>query len=92
MKTLLTTVFVTLTLVGCSGSAQLVRTDTAGGRAALQGPFMTAMGEARVLMAEHCHGRFQAEQQGRAVEFRCQTQPEQAAEELALASQSERGL
>lgn len=71
MKTLLTTLFVTLALVGCSSSAQLVRKDAVGGRVTLQGAFMPAMGEARVLMAEHCRGRFDAVEQTDAVEFRC---------------------
>ena len=71
MKTVLTTLFVTLTLVGCSSSAQLVRKDTAGGRVALQGAFMPAMGDARLLMAEHCGGRFEAVEQADAVDFRC---------------------
>jgi hypothetical protein len=92
MKTLMTTLFVTLTLVGCSGSAQLVRTETGGGRAALQGAFMPAMGEARLLMATHCHGRFEATEQGRTVEFRCQAQPGQGTRQLALASHADRGL
>ena len=75
MKTPMTAVLVMLTLAlavaGCSSSAQLVRRDAAGGRVALQGAFMPAMGEARVLMAEHCHGRFEAVEQGSKVEFRC---------------------
>ena len=58
-------------LVGCSSSAQMVRKDATGGRIALQGAFMPAMSEAHLLMAEHCHGRFEATEQGEAVEFRC---------------------
>lgn len=86
MKTLLTTLFVTLALVGCSSSAQLVRKDAVGGRVALQGPFMLAMGEARVLMAEHCNGRFEAVEQAEGVEFQCGQQPAAPASELALAA------
>jgi hypothetical protein len=84
MKTLLTTLFVTLTLVGCSSSAQLVRKDAVGGRVALQGPFMLAMGEARVLMAEHCSGRFEAVEQAEGVEFQCRARTQTVATELAL--------
>ena len=72
MKTTLTTFgLLILTLAGCSSSAQLVRKDAVGGRVALQGAFMPAMGEARLLMAEHCGGRFDAAEQPDAVEFRC---------------------
>jgi hypothetical protein len=88
MKTLLTTLFVTLTLVGCSGSAQLLRKDTVGGSVALQGPFMPAMREARGLMAEHCHGRFEAVEHGRSVEFRCRDAAATGDAQLALASEA----
>lgn len=92
MKTLLTTLFVTLTLVGCSSSAQLVRKDAVGGRVALQGAFMPAMSEAHVLMAEHCHGRFEAVEQERGVEFRCRDAAATGNAQLALAPQAPRGM
>jgi hypothetical protein len=42
-----------------------------GGVVGLQGPYMPAMSEARMLMADHCSGRFHAIEQGATVEFRC---------------------
>ena len=58
--------------VGC-GTASMVRPDARGGRIELDGAYMPAMSEARVLMAEHCGGRFEVEEQrtGGAVEFVC---------------------
>ena len=61
-----------LALSACSSSAMLVRKDQAGGRIALQGAYMPAMGDARMLMVEHCGGRFEAHELGDSVEFRCQ--------------------
>ena len=92
MKSLMTTLLVTLTLVGCSSSAQLVRKDTVGGRVALQGAFMPAMSEARVLMAEHCHGRFEAVERAQSVEFRCRDAAATGDAQVALATQGARGL
>lgn len=92
MKTLLTTLFVSLTLVGCSSSAQLVHKDTVGGRVALQGAFMPAMGEARVLMAEHCAGRFDAIERGDSVVFRCRDRAAASDVQVAVARHGARGL
>jgi hypothetical protein len=51
----------------------MVRPDARGGRVQLDGSYMTAMSDARVLMAEHCRGRFEAQQSadGRFVDFTC---------------------
>lgn len=61
---------------GC-GAASMVRTDPHGGRIALDGAYMAAMGDARVLMAEHCHGRFEAveDRTHDEVRFVCLTRP-----------------
>lgn len=58
-------------LAGCGASATTVRHDAHGGRIALEGPYMSAMREARALMVEHCGGRFDAMELGRSVDFRC---------------------
>lgn len=65
------TLMATLMATGCAGSAQLVQTDSAGGTVALQGPYMPAMGEARMLMVEHCRSRIDALERGDRVSFRC---------------------
>ena len=59
-----------LLFAGC-GSATLARKDAGGGRILLQGSSMTAMADARVLMAEHCGGRSDVVQAGDSVEFLC---------------------
>jgi hypothetical protein len=94
MTKILLIVFVMLTLtigvgslVACSSGAHLVRKDELGGRVQLQGAYMPAMGDARMLMVEHCQGHFEYEELGRAVEFRCKvrrSQPSEAGGELAL--------
>lgn len=56
---------------GC-GTASMVRPDARGGRLELDGAYMPAMSEARLLMAEHCGGRFIAdEHEDGHVEFTC---------------------
>jgi hypothetical protein len=70
-KMLATAAFVLLVLSGCSSSASLVRKDAIGGRVAIEGAYMPAMADARLLMVEHCQGRFEAVEVGDAVEFRC---------------------
>jgi hypothetical protein len=85
MKTLATLVLVTLTLVGCSSGAQLVRKDGLGGRVALQGAYMPAMADARVLMTEHCDGRYQMVDLGHALEFRCTRQAAPVSDASAVA-------
>ena len=67
--------------VACSSSARLVKQDARGGRVQLQGAYMPAMADARMLMVEHCDGRYQATELGDTVEFRCATP---AGAELAL--------
>jgi hypothetical protein len=37
----------------------------------LQGAYMPAMSEARMLMVEHCAGRFETIEHGDMVDFRC---------------------
>jgi hypothetical protein len=58
--------------VGC-GTASMVRPDARGGRIELDGGYMPSMSEARVLMAEHCGGRYDVHEEaaGGAVEFTC---------------------
>ena len=60
LKNLTTAAFVMLTLSACSSSASLVRKDTLGGRVQLAGAYMPAMADARMLMVEHCNGRYDA--------------------------------
>ncbi len=70
-RNLAITAIVLLNLVGCSATATLARKDPHGGRVALHGPYMPAMSEARLLMVEHCEGRFQMQEHGDIVVFRC---------------------
>jgi hypothetical protein len=55
---------------------------------------MPAMSEARLLMVEHCRGRFQAVEVQDAVEFRCRVAPmARDAQQVALTeTRSSRGL
>jgi hypothetical protein len=79
-------------LVACNSTATLVRKDALGGRVQLQGAYMPAMGDARMLMLEHCDGRFEYEERGDAVDFRCKTpvtQPLAAGAAVALGSSGE---
>ena len=46
-----------LAAAGC-GSAQLLRGDADGGEVMLTGSYISAVTEARAVMAEHCDGRF----------------------------------
>lgn len=57
--------------LGACGGANLVRKDGVSGRVDLSGPYMPAMADARVLMAEHCKGRFVAVEAEDHVEFAC---------------------
>lgn len=43
--------------IGC-GSAALVRANPSGGRVALEGSYMDSVADARLLMSQHCQGRF----------------------------------
>ena len=91
LKHLTTAAFVMLTLSACSSSASLVRKDTLGGRVQLAGAYMPAMADARMLMVEHCNGRYEAMEVGEAVEFRCKAhaaQPTTNGSELALQTMS----
>ncbi len=45
-------------LTACSGTAHIVRADAHGGIVKLGGPYMDSVAAARLLMAEHCDGRF----------------------------------
>jgi hypothetical protein len=60
-----------LTLCACGGSASITRKDHIGGSVQLAGAYMPAMSDARLLMAEHCNGRFQASELDHVLEFRC---------------------
>jgi len=72
LKTTLTAAFVMLTLSACSSSASLVRKDIGiGGRVQLDGAYMPAMSDARMVMLDVCQGRFEFVELGKAVEFRC---------------------
>jgi len=86
LRALTRTAIVMSTLTACSSSASLVRTDPIGGRVQLAGAYMPAMADARMLMAEQCHGRFEVAEHRNTLEFRCTSHPArpQGAEELAL--------
>lgn len=71
MRTTLITALSMLTLSACSSSATLVRTDARGGHVQLQGAYVPAMSDARMLMVEHCHGRFAAIEHADRIEFQC---------------------
>jgi hypothetical protein len=91
LKTTLTAALVMLTLSACSSSASLARRDTMGGRVQLAGAYMPAMADARMLMVDACHGRFEYVDVGGAVEFRCNNRsvPQAAGStELAMAGSS----
>ena len=91
-KTLVTAALIVLSLSACSGSAHLVRKDATGGHIALQGPYMPAMGDARMLMAENCQGRYEAVEHGNSVEFNCvRAKPEAARLQIAKASEPSNG-
>jgi hypothetical protein len=82
-----------LSASACSGSAHLVRKDATGGHVALQGPYMLAMGDARVVMATHCKGRFEAVERGDSVDFRCvRAKPAAAPLQIAEASAPQSGI
>jgi hypothetical protein len=59
--------------VGCAGSASFVRKDAVGGRLSLGGAYMPSMGDARLLMVEHCKGPVDAVERSGSVEFRCRS-------------------
>jgi hypothetical protein len=89
LRTLATAAIVMLTLSACSSSASLVRKDTIGGRVQLAGAYMPAMADARMLMVEHCNGRYEYLELGHAVEFHCKgkghaVQPSTGGSELAM--------
>jgi len=70
----ITATLITLTLagaLGACGSAQLVQGHHSGGKLVLSGGYMPAMGEARMLMLEHCDGRFNYVEEGQGVDFTC---------------------
>jgi hypothetical protein len=94
MTKIVLTVFVTMTLTIAVGSevarrsgASVVRTDAMGGRVQLVGAYMPAMADARVLMFELCHRRYEYVELDQAVEFRCAADAEAASSvgsELAM--------
>jgi hypothetical protein len=71
LNNLTPTVCLMLTLCACSGSANITRKDHIGGRVQLAGAYMPAMADARMLMVEHCNGRFQVAELDHSLEFRC---------------------
>lgn len=61
-------------LLGACGGAQFVKQDARSGRIHVDGGFMHSMRRARVLMVEHCHGRFEVtrySQDGAELEYTC---------------------
>ena len=78
MKTTMIMTGLLLSLSACSSSANLVRKDRLGGRVQLDGAYMPAMAEARMLMVEHCGGRVDYLELGETVEFRCRDRVEPA--------------
>jgi hypothetical protein len=73
-------------LSACSAGATLARKDSSGGRVQLDGAYMRAMGDARVLMVEHCRGRVDTVELGESIEFRCRVPRKNAsAPDLAMA-------
>jgi hypothetical protein len=87
-KMLTTLLFVMLTLAACSSSATLVRKDPTGGRVDLRGPYMPAMADARLLMVDHCHGRYDAVELGDSVDFRCRKSPAAATQGAVAAAEA----
>jgi hypothetical protein len=86
-KNLITTALAMLTLCACSSGASLVRKDAISGRIRLDGAYMPAMADARLLMVEHCNGRYAALESGNTLDFRCQApdaRPKTRGTELAL--------
>lgn len=64
-------VILSVITMGC-GTASVVRPDARGGRIELDGAFMPAMSEARLLMAQHCGGRFDTQERpDGSLEFTC---------------------
>lgn len=70
-KSTITAALLTIALSACSANASLVRQESLGGRVQLQGAYMPAMSEARMLMVEHCAGHFETIEHGDTVDFRC---------------------
>ena len=85
-----------ISLGACSSGATLVRKDQAGGRIALEGAYVPAMGDARMLMVEHCRGRFEASELGDRIEYRCRrsapSAPQPLEAELAATGTPAHGL
>jgi hypothetical protein len=65
-------------LCACSVGATLVRKDQTGGTVQLGGAYMRAMGDARLLMVEHCGGRVDTVELGESIEFRCRARRTEA--------------
>lgn len=63
-----------LTLTAC-GTATVAHRDTTGGQVALSGGYMSSVREARVLMAEDCHGLFDVSDFQHGLNYHCQTRP-----------------
>ncbi len=65
-------ILLSLTLSAC-GTANVARRDLNGGQVALSGGYMSSVRNARVLMAEECHGRFDvSDYLEHGMTFRCQ--------------------
>ena len=83
MKTSIVLALVAFALGACSSGARLVRKDTLGGQMRLEGAYMPAMSEARMVMLEHCGGRFEYRELGDEVAFRCKPEDTTGAREPA---------
>ena len=76
-------VVLSFAVCACSATATVVRKDQGSGQIALQGPYMSAMRDARTLIHEHCKGRFEVSELGENVIFQCRESLPQHEEILA---------
>ena len=68
-------VFASIIATGCGQATTLTKVDHAGS-IALEGSYMGAMGDARLMMAEHCQGRFDVIELDHAVAYQCRNSGE----------------
>jgi hypothetical protein len=74
-----------LSLAACGASATLVEREPSRGRIALEGPYVSAMQEARELMLAECKGRYRMHESNGEVAFECVGQPIVASAEVGSA-------